>query len=1722
MSSLRSLGKRFLCLLLVFCFAFPAALVAAADEPAPRTGTAEFTGLYVSVGSDLSVHLYAEVPGEHTVSLRASMEGRPDVTLAGRLTSAGEYHFVYTGITPQRMGDTVTFTLLSDGDAVATESLSVRSYLRRLLDATDESLGLSTERGRAMRTFIADLLAWGGAAQTYTGYHTDDLVSETPLPVGIAPSVFVNLPASASVKAARSVDDGYAFLSATLLFDYSNRLHLRFRAADTAGLTLSLKRGDGLSVATEITAEGDGVYTCLSVPLSAVDVDTVLTATLSRNGKTVAQCSYSVTSYVVSMQDCEDPAMRALARTTYLVGKSAMAYALTGGEAPAATTDLLYINPRALEVYPGLPLQLNLRSTETGYAYCAAETLAQQGQTVIWRSSDPTVAKVSEDGTVTGIALGTAEVWATVRGADAGNIMDGDVVASITVTVVDKPEYLKLAGRDDRQKITLGATTSPRITLSDFTSMPTGSYGAANIALWQGDRDAVFTMTVDDNIMGDFANWNTLSATYGVPITFMAPTQTYHETGVTWREQRLAGQTVQSHGHYHLSAGEYKTINSALTWMDFYVGVKEINAVGAAPSRIIGYPCGYNDESLSSLLYIAGRGTGSAINDADSINYNYTNSFSGFPADAETMFTALSGKWMSVHYHNMGDSYNHLSSMFSAISSQSNVWMTTFVLAAQYGQERDTATLTVRSAEADTIVLNVTDEMNDLLFDCPLTVKVLVDSTWQYARAYQDGKEVSAGVVTKDGATYLMVEAVPDRGDVTVYRTAVTGESVTENRIAYTPVATDGTTGGTYTRTFTVDGDAWQYAYAMQGGEKIPATLSTYGGITTLTVIAQIGGGEVTVVPLTDQYASRTTYTMTEIYGREMPPDAARNITISTAEELRLFSAYVNAGNTCEGLTFVLTQDIDLSGTGDFDPIGWELIYEKSSANYYYHPFSGTLDGAGYTIRGLSVNRVMCNAGLFGYTKNATIRNLNVSGNVSGIKRTGGVIGMMEGGVMDNVNFTGTVVSHGVAGAKRTGSYTGGIIGQSHGVTVTNVTFRGSVTSEGANARGILIEGFADDVEIGRYTGGIIGHSYTAHNSLYSTVSNVAVWGTVSATAAPDGRGGKFVGGIVGGGSSLTLTDAYAHVNVSGASYVGGITGYAEGENREFRITNCAAEGTVSGTSYVGGIAGGVGTCNRAKVKNCFTAVTVTAPAGAEYAGAVIGVVIGGNNNPKPEKIYYLASVAENLPATNFRQDKNAAPTADLISVDTAEEALILLNDLAAKEGNLPWTATATGGLTPAHVPVFTVTFLDKNGDTISTVTVGNGLAATAPEAPELPGWRFVGWDVDFSSVFENLTVHARYEEVVTHTVTFLGKNGETLATVTVNDGMAATAPAAPALSGYLFDHWDTAFDAVTSDLTVRAVYVRAYTVRFFAVSGEETPLSTVQVAAGKAAIAPGNPLREGYRFTGWDKDFSAVSADMDVYATWQPVVEGPTDVRVVQIRLDVTGGWNKYLSDSEFAGWLASLAEVDVAFYQGSQAVDLPAGAEETWGQVNYTTNRTHNGGWGYAVLWRKDVYEQVGEALMDLPNTDVGYVAVPLMEKATGRKIVFVSFYLGVNAKPNYLLKTYLTPMFTSMTAAFPDADAYVFGMHTTTNQNGGNNTGLTDAINAWGTTASFLEGWTFRCLAESDDTTKTPPRADYVFTYAPTGAASAVTTGTTHTVDGCAGSAGARITLRIQDVK
>ena len=202
-----------------------------------------------------------------------------------------------------------------------------------------------------------------------------------------------------------------------------------------------------------------------------------------------------------------------------------------------------------------------------------------------------------------------------------------------------------------------------------------------------------------------------------------------------------------------------------------------------------------------------------------------------------------------------------------------------------------------------------------------------------------------------------------------------------------------------------------------------------------------------------------------------------------------------------------------------------------------------------------------------------------------------------------------------------------------------------------------------------------------------------------------------------------------------------------------------------------------------------------------------------------------------------------------------------------------------------------TVTFKDWNGSVLKTQSVFHGGAATAPANPTRTGYTFTGWDKAFNNVTADLVVTAQYS-ANTYTVTFKDWNGTVLKTQQVQYGGAATAPANPTRTGYTFTGWDKAFTNVTANLVVTAQYsINTYTVTFKDWNG--TVLKTQQVQYGGAATAPANPTRTGYTFTGWDKAFTNVTANLVVTAQYvqnEPVsTPVPSDVPQIVVESKTT-----------------------------------------------------------------------------------------------------------------------------------------------------------------------------------------------------------------------------------------
>ena len=237
--------------------------------------------------------------------------------------------------------------------------------------------------------------------------------------------------------------------------------------------------------------------------------------------------------------------------------------------------------------------------------------------------------------------------------------------------------------------------------------------------------------------------------------------------------------------------------------------------------------------------------------------------------------------------------------------------------------------------------------------------------------------------------------------------------------------------------------------------------------------------------------------------------------TVYNADGLMGVAELVNGGKTDINIT--LTADIDLTGKG-WTPIGTD----------YDNSYTGTFDGGGHTITGLTFTTNDEFAGLFGWLNRAgtvknvvmegvqitsnqiyggsiggvvgsgwgTIENCSVSGSISGTVSVGGVVGVQRDrpitGCSSSATVKGTLNVGGVAGqtsfgATLTACYAtgnviieidrtenisgGGLVGFNDGISLLSCYATGNVTSTGSGT--------------GVHIGGFLGDNYTTLTACY-------------------------------------------------------------------------------------------------------------------------------------------------------------------------------------------------------------------------------------------------------------------------------------------------------------------------------------------------------------------------------------------------------------------------------------------------------------------------------------------------------------------------------------------------------------------------------------------------------------------------------------------------------------
>ncbi|NLV45037.1 MAG: hypothetical protein GXY07_11120 [Candidatus Hydrogenedentes bacterium] len=321
-------------------------------------------------------------------------------------------------------------------------------------------------------------------------------------------------------------------------------------------------------------------------------------------------------------------------------------------------------------------------------------------------------------------------------------------------------------------------------------------------------------------------------------------------------------------------------------------------------------------------------------------------------------------------------------------------------------------------------------------------------------------------------------------------------------------------------------------------------------------------------------------------------------ILISNIEQLQRIG--LEAGYPLNG-HYVLMGNVDASVTAEwnngagFAPLG---TTEPPST------FTGTLDGGGYIISGLVINREDdIDVGLFrmvdegGVVKNVKFSNVQVAGN-----NNAAVIGIYNKGTIENIilddasnisglRYVGSIVSDNQtqgtirncmssAFIKYNGRWgrVGGIVSVNSG-SIHNCNMLGEIDGKDSYKS---------------YIGGIIGHNMGIAVNCYAkckVTGDDVIGGFVGRNnnliqqcfATGDVIGDGCVGGFCGilTGISGTITQCFAIGNVSGRFSVGGLVGCGDiqigldGSSRYLgTIIECYSVGKVAGTTTVGGLIG--------------------------------------------------------------------------------------------------------------------------------------------------------------------------------------------------------------------------------------------------------------------------------------------------------------------------------------------------------------------------------------------------------------------------------------------------------------------------------------------------------------------------------------------------------------------
>lgn len=361
------------------------------------------------------------------------------------------------------------------------------------------------------------------------------------------------------------------------------------------------------------------------------------------------------------------------------------------------------------------------------------------------------------------------------------------------------------------------------------------NYGSIRITNYADDRQSAFSLTFDDGLKSQYDYAKPVLDEYGFKGTFyvLPPFLTENNQSTIWRYgkwsefKQMADENneIGSHTLHHdtLTTLSWGDVNSEGTLLYELYQSKLIIEQKIPSKKCISFNYPYTIhnslvDSAVSLFYENARATRETANDSiitgnqwfslKARDVKFSLPRNSFADDLDELNEFLDWTQISINNHQWAmiiihdvvpmsqiDSLlslqnppyepistewlEYLCAYLAQRSSEKNIWVETVGNITRYIKERENASYQIITSSADLIEINVSDNLDNSIYNYPLSAYIKIPIDWNYIRTEQNGIIDTLTTTLTDSGRIALIKVIPDNGSLKI--TAIAPSIVDNN-----------------------------------------------------------------------------------------------------------------------------------------------------------------------------------------------------------------------------------------------------------------------------------------------------------------------------------------------------------------------------------------------------------------------------------------------------------------------------------------------------------------------------------------------------------------------------------------------------------------------------------------------------------------------------------------------------------------------------------------------------------------------------------------------------------------------------------------------------------------------------------------------------------------------------------------------------------------------------